>query len=97
MSSTRNTRNARRLPWVTKLKRPTPCQHVKGEPSQKAIREDRVRMCKNPAWWRFVSLKRSFPRTGNYCWAHLIYGATYGDRLEETRTDTWFAKHGVVD
>lgn len=97
MSSTRNTRNARRLPWVTKLKRSQACQHPKGVPSAKAIREDRVRMCMNPAWWHFKALQRSFPRSGNYCWSHLIYGAMYGDKLEEMRADTWFAKHGVVD
>lgn len=53
--------------------------------------------CKNPAYWRFVPLKRKWngetqPR--HYCWSHLIYNGVYGDMDEDARTRRWLKRKG---
>lgn len=89
--STRLTRNARRLPWVTRLRESSQCRAA--VPSALSI----VRACRMPAWWRFDALVVSEAKSGDYCWQHLNYACLGADQHEEKRADDWFAKHGVVD
>lgn len=89
--STHLTRNARRLPWVTRLHEPSQCRAA--VPSALSI----VRPCGIAAWWHFAALTRSSAKSGDYCWQHLSYACLGADQHEEKRADDWFAKHGVVD
>jgi hypothetical protein len=93
-------------PGVTRLKTPHPCEGWKSGTPSKAIYNwgpgrqnppiglDNYR-CKNPAYWRFVPLKRKWtgetePR--RYCWSHLLHGGLYGDMDEEARTERWLKR-----
>lgn len=43
--------------------------------------------CKNPAYWEFKALKKSWVDDGIFCYSHLIHRGIYGDVLEEARTN----------
>jgi hypothetical protein len=89
-----------RLPWVTRLARPAQCTAIKAHTPLKALYRmggkppvglDRYR-CKQPAYWRFRSLKKSMARDGDYCWSHLRHHGLYGDMDERERTNRAMAR-----
>jgi len=97
---------AEQLPWVTKLKEPQRCICYRaGAPLRIYFPEgSRIRVteadykywrCKQPAWWRFRSLKKSWPKDGTYCWRHLVERAIYGDDAEYNRAEKWMEKKGI--
>ena len=99
-----------RLPWVTPLKAPQPCEGIKygtvatrdlfpwgpGRSNPARGIQDKSR-CKNLAHWRFKGLKRDGGRSGTYCWAHLMSMGIYGSMNEDERSRRWYAKNGWVD
>lgn len=94
----RRRETAEAIPWVRRLRRPrecggfmshTPLKAVFGTLEQRAARP----RCRNRAWWHFTALRRSWARSGDYCWSHLVSRGLYGDALEEARTERWLERH----
>ena len=86
-------------PGVTRLKTAHQCEGWKSGTSMKALREGRAPKCKNPAYWRFVPLKRKsmgFIEPRHLCWSHLIYNGVYGDMDEDARTRRWLVRRGYT-
>lgn len=93
------------LPWVRYVEKPRACSCWRSGTSMTtfwAIRNGTADAalrakwaCKNTAHWHFTALKKSFPDTGVYCWAHLMSRAVFGDGDEEARTNRWYYSHGV--
>ena len=88
-----------RHPGVRRLKRARECEAWMFR-STKAIREGRVRRCKNPAYWHFTPLKRKYmdntePRY--LCWSHLYHQGIYGDMDEEERTERWLKRMEAME
>lgn len=83
-----------RLPWVTRMTEPVPCEGFMSHTPLKALYQmggkppvglDRYR-CRNVARWHFRALPDSGARDGDYCWPHLINRCLYGNEMEEART-----------
>lgn len=87
---------AESLPWVTRLRRPVPCEGFMAHTPLRAVfgtdeqRAARPR-CKNLARWRFRALRRSCAEDGAFCWSHLMSRGLYGDMDEIVRTERWLA------
>lgn len=81
------------LPWVRLLSTARSCDGRTGRGGRNA--------CKNPAYWKFTSLKRrsawamNLPN-GVYCWSHLLYWGLYGSMDEEARTLGRYYEVGVL-
>lgn len=73
------------VPWVRRLVKPLPCEGWMA----------RGRNCRNQAHWKFTASKRSYARSGVYCWSHLISRGIEGDMVEERRFTQQMYKHGV--
>lgn len=96
-------------PGVTKLKTAHQCEGFKAGTPMRAIYNwgpgrqnppvglDNYR-CKNPAYWRFVPLKRNrIPKDTtpkHFCRSHLLSRGIYGDMDEEARTNRWLKRRG---
>lgn len=83
-----------RHPGVRRLKRSHECEAWMFR-SMKAIREGRVRQCKNPAYWHFTPVKRKYmgdTKPRHLCWSHLLHQGIYGDMDEEARTNRWLKR-----
>jgi hypothetical protein len=79
------------IPWVHKYKTPKECTGW--------MRANK--RCKNPAYWRFTSIKskRAWSMNqpnGTYCWSHLISRGIYGSMEEEARTNYRWYEVGVL-
>lgn len=96
---------AEKLPWVTRLEKPVPCEGIKWS-LMTMRRWDQIRngggvpfevKCRKRAHWHFKALKRTkyngYTKTGNYCWSHLLYRGIYGSQEEEKRTQKWMEEH----
>lgn len=95
-----------KMPWVTHLKRSHQCERFRSHapmmlyyPQRKGMRRMtpeeyealRVKwMCKNSARWSYRALKKSWAKSGTFCWSHLLSNI---DMDEEARIDRWLAKH----
>jgi hypothetical protein len=75
------------LPWVTLRKTPTTCVGWMAPHGK--------RQCKKPAYWKFVATRKSWVKSGTYCWSHLLSRGLYGDMYEEERTKARFYEVGV--
>ena len=56
--------------------------------------------CRNPAYWRFVPLKRKWngdTKPMHLCWSHLMSRGIYGDMDEERRTYRWLKRRGYEE
>lgn len=82
------------LPWVTRLRRPVPCEGSMTRESMRAFRGFAPRpRCKNIARWRFRALRRSYAEDGRFCWSHLMSRGLYYDTDEADRTQRWLERH----
>lgn len=76
------------IPWVARLKRRgIPCDGVRWSLVSCNRSKDQA-LCTKYAVWHFRSLKKSWARTGNYCWHHLWAQGFYGDQVETYPTPT---------
>lgn len=98
----RSTELAKQIPWVTRLKKPRPCDSLRwGEVPLKALYSMNGKSptgtegyeCKSPGYWKFKASKRSNAKSGIYCWQHLLYSGIYHDYVEQTRLARWAKRH----
>lgn len=85
-----------RFPWVTRLKKPHQCSEYRSGMSRKASNDPELSKkyeCRNPAYWKFRALKKSWSEDGIYCWSHLISRGVHGDMDEDERTMKWLKKN----
>jgi hypothetical protein len=85
------------LPWVRRLAVTLRCDGYRWSSAPlRAARDPEVRehyRCRGRARWQFTALPRSAPRTGAYCWSHLVHAAIHGDMIESDRAQRWFTRH----
>jgi hypothetical protein len=87
-------------PGVTRLKTAHQCEGWKSGTTLRQFQSlGGAPRCKNPAYWRFVPLKRKSMglfEPSILCWSHLIHQGVYGDMDEMARTQRWLVRRGYA-
>jgi len=86
----------KRLPWIKWLKEGRTCDGYRyNRMPVKAMHDSELKekyRCKNPAHWKYKTLKKSWAEDGVYCMAHL-YANCIWDMHEMARVERWIQKH----